>query len=134
MEDLEWRYQLVMLDVDGRPNFNVYEVATDSKTGAIVYIADPEPVVLSGESVDEVMHILHSVALAIREHGVLTKKRVEESILNAEVPPEIIEDDLDEYGAIDREFDEDDLIEMMDQEYDSNGNVIDIVDFMNRRK
>lgn len=132
MEDLQSRYQLVALDIDGKQYFNVYEVLFSKATGDIVHVINPEPVELAGESVDEVMHILHSVALDIRNYGVLTQRRVEESIHNSMVEPDdYVEEELDE-DISDREYDEDDLIEMMDQEYDDRGNVLDLVAFMEK--
>jgi len=135
MEDIEWRYQLVMVEEHGRQRFNIYEVGADKKSQDIVYIADPEPVVLSGESIDELMHILHSVHSDIRTYGLLSKQKVEDSVNNTEVEVEVdFEAEEQEYDLSDREYNEDDLVDMMDQAYDSEGKVVDIATFMERNK
>jgi len=137
MEDIELRYQLVMLELGGRQHFNVYEVAVSKTTGDVVHVIDPEPVQLTGESVDEVMNILQSVHRDIKHYGVLTQKHVEDSVRNSEVPEledSEVDDEEDTSDVTDREYEEDDLIEMMDQEWDEDGNVLDLVDFMNKKR
>ena len=135
MEDIEWRYQTVVLNIAGRQYFNVYEVGVDTRTGKIIHVVDPEPVQLAGESIDELMSMLHNIQHSIKTYGVLTERVVQDSIQSTEITPDISEPEEDEDEDItDREYEDEDYIEMMDQEWDDQGNVIDLVDFMNRRK
>lgn len=133
MEDIEWRYQTVLLNTKGQQQFNIYHVARDTKTGAIVHILDPDPVQLTGDTVDELVNILHNALADLKQYGVLTEKAIAKSMVRTEVQPTIEPDESDN-DITDREYDEDDMIELMDHEWDEHGNVIDLVDFMNRRK
>lgn len=138
--DFIWRYQAVYQEHNGTADVGVYEVAIDDTTGDILYLLTEDPIELRGESLDEIMHILHHVQKDIKEFGIITHKQLQEDIRRANSKFEdaftstnVMTEPISEEEWTEL-FNGDDVSDLLDEQFDDDGNVIDLVDFMKRNR
>ena len=136
MENFVWRYQAVHQEFNNHTSVEVYEVLLDATTGEIQCLLTEDPVRFEGESIEDLMSMMANVQADIRDFGILTMTQLEESIeraapameemFNAESFPMENWDTL--FNDLDAESD------LLDEQFDEDGNVLDLVEFMKRNK
>lgn len=142
-DDTLWRYQVVLHSFFDTPEVCVYQVAVDRDSPNIIkYIIDPEPVQLVGSSIEEINYILTCVHYDMKQYGVISDASVINSLFKEEdfsydvhKKVKITNTDSNELDYYDslffvEEIDEETVLDMLDQQYDSDGKVLDLVSFM----
>lgn len=137
---LDTRYQLIMTGTNSNPEFYVYEVVYDTTTNKPLYLADPDPIELFSTSVDGIMGLLNSVYNSIRLHGVITDIDISQSgecpLLDIDYDNNPVYEDIDvneEDYVVDVEY-EDYIQSILEEQYDEDNKVLDLIDYMERNK
>ena len=125
--DLTYRFQLVGGNFEGDPALALYEVWADSNTEEIVFFDTTGPVVIAGDSIEEVQDILHKALSDIKRYGVVNPDDYKSPDTDDDVPVEKEVKQPIMYDYEDEEF-------VVDDEFDDEGNVLDLVDFMDKNK
>lgn len=123
LSKLVFRFQLIASNFRDEMDIGLYEVGVDPDTDRIVHISDPEPLSLSGSSVDEIMDILTRAKHDIKKYGIISYSSIEE------------EEETDEEIFYPEEIEmEDYILEKMEDMYDKEDKVLDLMDFMDRNR
>lgn len=143
--NIEWRYQLIATTFNDEIEYGVYEVSYDPETGEIIYVATPEPMQLTGESPEGILAMLREIHDDVKSYGPLMAEDI-----RVKIPPKGTEDALDNlrYDDDPDSLDESESMEIYDgdneteryavermyDDTDTDGNVLDLMEFMEKGK
>lgn len=129
-----WRYQLIGVERDGHLEYGVYEVAFDKATNEVTHILACEPIQLITDGTPKDM--LRLVKTIYRDLKSQTKIKIQQSIRQDEVFEQAVhEEEVEESISIYHGDNETErfAVEKMYDDRDEDDNVIDAVDFFNRK-